>query len=240
MKSFSIDKISFIGFLFIIVGSLLIGLRLLHLVDVSFLTFGILIGIVGFIMLTYPNIQTPSKETQDLIKESLLNIDAILESFDASAHCIYLPQQAGQLYMYIPLSQNVSPSEAWSAMKTPPKLVTEVENKPGLILFTPFSFITKYLNNSLNIGEQLSNILVDRFELMDSIRQNESSGEIILEMSHPLIKLQLPRCEKVLGSFSSYISGCILSANLNRPVTLVNEEFNGPLLRSRFKVLELE
>jgi hypothetical protein len=240
MMSFSMDKISLVGALLFVLGGLIIGIRLLGIFDTFPVPLGILVGIIGFIMFSYPNTLAPSYESKILIKESLLNIEAMLESFDASEQCFYLPPKAGKIYVYVPLSPDVSQSEAWSAMEVPLQTVTEVNNKPGLILFTPFSFILKSFTKNTPINEVLSKILVKQFEVADSVRAVKTGDEMSVEISQPLFMPDLPRCEQVFGSFSSFLAGCILSAQMNKPIILVTKDLKDHILRCNFKVPEFE
>jgi hypothetical protein len=237
MKSFFGDKLPYIGILLFGLGGLFLVIRILGLSISGFLApFGILLGVVGFVLVFFPNIQPPSGESKILIKESFLFLEEILKSFDAGERCFYLPPRSGKMYVYVPLSTGISPSTAWTVMKAPIKTVTKVEDNPGLFLYSPFSYILKSYNKNMNVDDVLSRVLVDRFEVAESVKVSKSGGEFSLEISRPLLNFDLSRCEKVLGSFSSFLTGCILSAQINKPLILTDEELNGNVLKCRFRV----
>jgi hypothetical protein len=240
MKRFTYNKLSVLGILLILSGSLLIGVSFFGLVIFSTTPIGILIGLVGTILLIYPNSQTPSEESEVLIGESLKNIEAMLKSFGASQPCYYLPPKEGKMYVFIPLGFEASPAEAWDAMNAPLVTLTQIKNKPGLTIITPFSFILKYLNTAMSIDEALSRIIIDQFEVAESIKASRLNDEFSVEISQPLTNLDLPLCEKILGSFTSLLAGCILSAQINKPLVLVNETHSNAVLKCRFKVPDYE
>jgi hypothetical protein len=234
------DRYTIIGIIFLVFGVFLSETFFLLYTSVPLIAVGISIVILGLTIMLVPNNLMPSHFLRSTITESYLNIEEILEQFEAKEKCIYLPIRENKVFAYIPLNGQTKSSrntQALKALEAPIRLVTEVDGNPGLMIFLPIShdFLSKSIQD-LNAEEALKNILVDQFELIDSIKMIETKDKIVISLSGNKIETNLPKVKNIIGSFPISLAGCILSNVINKPIIFNEEENNGKIITATFEM----
>jgi hypothetical protein len=173
-----------------------------------------------------------------MMEEACVNIDALLEQFNAVEKCIYLPPRGGRVYAYVPLGK--PPSEGLIAliMDLPVKVITEVSGEPGLMVYPPGSEVVRLssLEEGGNIEDALSYVLVDFVEAVESLKAVQISDKVVVQMRGIRLTTEFSHYKKVFGSQPTSLVGCVLSYVLGRPVSFLDEKTSGSLVEARFKV----
>jgi hypothetical protein len=177
-----------------------------------------------------------------MIEDSCLDIEMLLEEFDASSKAVYMPPRDGLVYAYVPLTANPSYEGVSAAMEAPTKVISGKGRTRAqtLMIFPPGSEVVRIasLEKGADVDEALSHILVDLLEVVESLKVVRSNDTYILEMSRTQSDTRFPRFKVVPVLLLTSIIGCILATVLWKPVMLVNEDLSIKKVTVSFKVLE--
>ena len=197
--------------------------------------------IIGSTLMLIPSSPVPKETVWAMVEGSCLNVEALLEEFDARWRAVYLPPRQGLIYAYAPLSANPGYEGVSAAMAAPIRVFSDAGGGRALMIFPPGSEVVRIasLEKDSSVDEALSYILVDFLEAVESVKAVRSGDRYILEMSGARVETRFPRFELVLGSLPTSIAGCILASVLGKPVALVNEDLSGRKTTiSSFKVFD--
>jgi len=242
-KSFSqnIDRQTVVGLLLAVAGILFSEFSVFVIKSVPLLAVGLSSLILGVVTITIPGNSIPKDYVRAILIESYVNVEGILEQFDAKEKCIFLPPRDKRVFAYIPLGSNptrTSSLQAWKAMEAPIRVLTEIEGKRRLMVFLPVPFkILSKADPGSKPEEALNYILIEQLEILESVKAIESSNKIAVKMSGFLVETEFPRVKKVLGSLPTCIAGCILSHILRKPVLLLKEELFNRTIMATFEML---
>ena len=171
-----------------------------------------------------------------MVEGSCVNIEALLEEFDAEHKAVYLPPREGRVYAYVPLTSNPGPSNTWAAQEAPIRILTRVGGEPGLLVFPPGSEIVRLsmLTPESGIEEALTYVLVDFLEAVHSVKAVQDGQQFIIQMSGVRIGTEFPRFRQILGNLPTSTAGCVLSTVTGAPVLLMDEQMEDDNTRCIF------
>lgn len=232
-----IDQYTAAGVGLVVFGALFADFAFLILLNVPLTALGISCVVLGVTTVLIPEKPILSSNIRSMIKGSCLNIEALLEEFDAEERCVYLPPRDGRVFAYVPLHTSHDLSNAWQAMEAPIRVVTEVGGEPGLMIFLPVSDdMLSSIGEDSKAEEALSNILVEQLGFLESVKEAESGDKVVVRMSGSRMETDLPRFKKVLGSLPTSIAGCVLAFVFDKPLALIEEEVSGRVITATFEI----
>ena len=236
----NIDRTTIVGLGLAVMGVLFSEFSYFFIKSIPLTAVGLSSLILGIVITMIPGNSIPTSYVRSFIKESYVNVEEILEQFDAKERCIFLPPRDRRIFVYVPIipNQNCTNSVAWKAMEAPIHVLTEVDGKPGLMVFLPIPYeILSKVDQGSMPEEALNHILVEQLEILESIKAIESTNKIAIKMSGSRVEVEFPRTKKVLGSLPTCITGSILSYILKKPIILLKEESSGRDIIASFEML---
>lgn len=231
------DRNMSIGIGFSIFGALFATFSHFIVNDVTLTSLGLACLIFGVTVILIPSNPVPRCEIMRLVEASCVNIEALLEEYNATEKAVYLPPRDGRVYAYVSLSSELGDLE--QILKAPLRVLTRTAGGPGLFIFTPGSEFTRLHSLSPESGLEaaLSLVLVDTVEAVESLRALEDLSRVMIHLKNPRIDTIHPRFKAVLGSLPTSLAGSVLAAVKDAPVLLVEENMDGNSLKAEFKVL---
>lgn len=205
--------------------------------NISFTSQGLVCVILGVTLLQVPSNPIPTKDVRAMMEGSCINIEAILEEFDAKGRAIYLPPRDSRIYCFISIDYpvNIDPLKVIDA---PLRVFSEVYNSPGLMIFPSGSEVVRLASIPKDSGveESLNYVLVDFLEAVESIKSIENEDRIIVEINKPKVTTEFPRYKLSLGSLTTSIAGCVLSFIRRKPIYFLGEEDSLQKITATFEV----
>jgi len=208
----------------------------LILFNVPLTALGFACVILGATAAFIPSSPVPAATVRAMVEGASVNIEALLEEFNARERAVYLPPRDGRVYAYVPLTPNPGTDAAWAAQKAPMRVVTEADGEPGLLVFPPGSEIVRLslLSPEAGVEDALSHVLVDFMESVESVKAVRDGGRVVVDMKTARAETEFPRFRKTLGSMSTSTAGCVLSTVLGAPVILQSEQVEEGKIRAVF------
>jgi hypothetical protein len=172
-----------------------------------------------------------------MMEASCINIEAVLEEFDAKGKAIYLPPKNGRVYSFVTLDNYIK-VDPLKVVDAPLRVLSKYCGSPSLIVFPPGSEAVRLASipEDSGIEESLSFVLVDFLEAAESIKSIENEDRIIVEINKPKVITEFPRYKISLGSLTTSIAGCVLSHVKKTPVYFINEENFSQKITATFEV----
>jgi hypothetical protein len=203
----------------------------------SFSALGLACLILGVTLLQVPSNPVPKEDVRAMMAGSCINIEAILEEFDARGKAVYLPPKDGRVYSFVSLSNNVN-IDPLKVLEVPLRVLSQVFEVPGLIVFPPGSEAVRLaaIPEDSGIEESLNYILVDFLEAAESVKSIENKERIVVEINKPKITTEFPRYNMSLGSLLTSIAGCVLSHVQKTPVSFISEENSSQKIKAIFEI----
>lgn len=211
----------------------------LVLLNVPLTSLGLACVILGATVMLTPSSPVPVHTVRAMVEGACINIEALLEEFDAYHKAVYLPPREGRVYVYVPLTSNPGASTAWAAQKAPKRVVTQTEGEPGLLVFPPGSEVVRLslLSSQSGVEEALTHVLVDFLEAVHSVRAVQDGQQIVIDMTGSRVETEFPRFRRILGSLATSTAGCVLSTVIEAPVLLRDEQIKDDRIRCVFEVV---
>ncbi len=210
----------------------------LFLANVAFTALGIACIVLGATILITPSNPVPKGVIRAMVEESCINIEALLEEFNANEKATYLPPREERVYAYIPLTKKKFRVKEMA--KIPLRMITNIKNSPALIVFPPGSELIRLegLSSESGLEASLSHVIVDLVEGAESVKAVRDGGYVIVDIFKSRVKTEFPRFRRVLGSLNTSLAGCVLAASLGEPVSFEEESMDerGRRVRATFKV----
>lgn len=182
------NRLNALGLGLVVVGAILAPFCYLVIYSIPLTVLGIALAIIGIVMLLTPQHLIPHQVVKALIIGSINNIEAILEEFNASHKAIYLSPKEGRIYAYVPLLVNPTLPTSIEIEKARRRVITYVNESPGLIIYPQGSEVVKLAGLSeisdpesalYNIESNLSYVLLDFTELVSGVRANILKAQFI-------------------------------------------------------------
>jgi len=211
------------------------------LYNTPFVALGLSSVILGATLLWIPNNPVPTHQIRAMVEGACINIEALLEEFDALEMAVYLPPREGRVYAFAPLGVPADDFDISQVGKALFRVLTEVSGKFGLMLFPPGSEIVRLslIPEELGVEEALNYVLVDFLEAVKSVKAVEDGDEIVVEMMSPRMKTEFPRFQSVLGSIPSSIAACVIVSATGKPVFIQSEDVEADRIRTVFRLESL-
>lgn len=233
------DKLSFFGLAITCFGIPITIVSFAVFSHTGLFAFGLACTILGGTILLTPWNPIPEPPVKGMMEGSCLNIEALLEEFNAEEKAIYLPPEEGGVYSYSPLASNPEPSSLKDVMKAPRRIVTDAGGGPGLLIFPPGSELIKHSGIDQDVGLEaaLDYVLVDFVELVESLQVIDRGEVIEIVLNNPRIDTEFSRFRRVLGSLPVSVAGSVIAFSLNSPVKFEGEDFEESEITARFRVV---
>lgn len=205
--------------------------------NISFTSLGLACVILGVTLLQVPSNPIPKKDVRAMMEGSCINIEAVLEEFDAKGKAVYLPPKDGRVYSFVSINNNVK-IDPLKVIDAPLRVLSESYDFPGIIVFPPGSEVVRLASipEDSGIEESLNYVLVDFLEAAESIKSIENEDRVIVEINKPKVTTEFPRYKISLGSLTTSIAGCVLSYIQRKPVYYVGEENSSQKILATFEV----
>ena len=104
-----LDRYQYLGLGFIGFGLLFTVFSYILLLSVSLTTFGLSVLILGLILLQVPSNPVPANQIRAMVEASLVNVEALLEEYNALGSAVYLPANDERVNAFISLSEDTDP-----------------------------------------------------------------------------------------------------------------------------------
>jgi hypothetical protein len=180
---------------------------------------------VGLAALLLPPKAIPTSLVKAMLQNSSTNIEAILEEYDAHGKAVYLPPRDGYVTAFVPL-KDVPVMEVAAAGDIPLRVLSAAGGTRGVTVFPPGSELPKayeaYQEGSFD--DLLRLVLVDSTELASSVRTSREGDAVVIEITGPRVRPDLPRFNRCLGSLPTSVAACTLSYKEGRRVVVEKEE----------------
>jgi hypothetical protein len=195
--------------------------------------------ILGATAASLPEHVVPQNAMKAMLRGTTLNIEALLEEFEAKESAVYLPPRNGLVSVYVPLASNPKSASIAAMQEAPRRVLSMADGEPGLIVFPPGAEVVRVseLGEDVSLEETLRYFLGDVTELCSSVKVSELEGDIILEMKNVKVRTEAPKYRTLLGSIPSSLAACVIASVTKRSVRLIDErDIDGRQIISRFKI----
>ncbi len=176
-------------------------------------------------------------DVRAMIEGSCVNIETLLEEFNARGRAVFLPPRDGSVYAFVPLEPNGKPSTAWAASESPINVLIDANGELGLMIFPPGSEVIglSQLNHKYGIEKALKYVLIDFLGAVESLKADRRQGGVVVEMIVSREPTKFPMCKQSFGTLPTSIAGCILSTVLEVPLRLLYEQEEERIVSSTFE-----
>jgi hypothetical protein len=213
LSIFSILVLNYMELFYVSLGILIIGLSSISIEEKSLLPYTL----------------------RKLIESSILNIEALLEEYDAVGKALYLEKE-GRNIAFIPYKNEVDYIELAKFINNIP---LRVSNDMGLIVFPPFYSIKE--KGEMSDESWLNSILVEDLNLADNIKILKENNYLTIGIRNPKSHLlNIPRYKKCMGSLETSIALSAISRYYGKPIKFVEELISKEDLIVRAEVVENE
>jgi hypothetical protein len=220
-------------------GAVLAYVSYYFLFSVPFAALGIACVILGGATLTLPESPVPSGAVRGVIHASVMNVEAVLEEFDAHERAIYLPPRDGEGVAYVPLSSNPHPLTLDALMAAPRRLVTEAGGTPVLLVVPPGAELVRAseLSEASGLEDAIQYILTEVSELCSSAKAVTTADKLVVEMKGIKVKTEAAKYLVTMGSIPASIVASVAAAVMKKGITLESENIEDKKSSATFRVL---
>jgi len=210
-------------------GAVVAYLSYFVLFSVPFTALGIACVILGTATLTLPEHPVPRRAVRGVIHGAVLNIEALLEEFDAKEKATYMPPKEGLAVAYVPLSSNPHSPSFDDFAKAPRRLVTELEGVPVLMVVPPGAELVRAneLSEESGLEDALQYVLVEVSELCSNVKAVVAEDKLVVGMKGVKVKTEAAKYLLCLGSIPASIAASVAATVTKKGLTLVSEETAG-------------
>lgn len=221
-----LDAYQTAGYTLVAFGATFALFSYLILLSVPLTSLGVASVILGAAALMIPGSPVPTETTRALLEGSCINLEAILEEFNARQKAVYLPPREERGTAYIPLAENPGASNGWQALNAPIRVVSNIGGEPGLILFPPGGEALRLnpVTEGAGVEDALQQTLVDFLELVQTVKAATVGDRVVVEMTGVRINTEYPRFNMVFGTLATSVAGSVISAVRGEPMQLVEEQ----------------
>ena len=209
------------------------------LFSAPFAALGVACVILGGATLTLPESPVPSGAVRGVIHASVMNVEALLEEFDAREKAVYLPPKEGESLAYVPLASNPRAPSVASLLDAPRRLVSEADGVPVLLVVPPGSELVRAseLSEASGLEDAIQYVLTEVSELCSSAKAVVTGDTLVVEMKGVKVKTEAAKYLVTLGSIPASIAASVASAVLKRGVSLASESIEGKNSAATFRLL---
>lgn len=209
--------------------------------DVSLTSLGLSSVILGATALLIPSSPVPRDSVRALVEAGAVNVEAVLEEFDAKARGYYLPPRNGRVHCYVPLGTGFEDHHLKRRDAAPLRVLTEVSGFPGVVVFPPGSEAVRLagLGEGAGVEDALSYVLVDFMEAVEAVKAVVTGDRVVVELNHVRADTSLSRYHACLGSLPVSTAGCVLAWVTGAPVAYTGERSDGTKVTAGFRVVKV-
>ena len=220
-------------------GAVLGYLSYYLLFSVPFAALGIACLILGAAIITLPERVVPSGAVRAVIQSSVLNVEALLEEFDAKERATYLPPKDGLAVAYVPLSSNSHSPSATDLASVSRRLVTEVDGVPVLLVVPPGAELVRAgeIDDGNAVDDALQYVLLEAAELCSSVKSVVTGDTLVIDIGGIKVKTEAAKYLFCLGSIPTSVAASVASTVLKKGLTLLAEDSNDRKSVAKFRVL---
>jgi hypothetical protein len=220
-------------------GAVLAYTSYYFLFSVPFAALGLACVILGGATLTLPESPVPSGAVRGVIQASVMNVEAVLEEFDAHEKAVYLPPKDGLAVAFVPLSSNPHLPTFDALMAAPRRLLTEAEGSPVLLVIPPGSELVRAseLSEASGLEDAIQYVLTEVSELCSSAKAVTTGDRFVVEMKGIKVKTEAAKYLTIMGSIPASIAASVSATVLKKGVTLMSESIDGKKSSATFRVL---
>lgn len=206
--------------------------------DVTFTALGLASVILGATAVLVPSSPVPVDSVRAMVEGASVNVEALLEEYDATLKAIYMPPVNERVYCFIPLSGELSGWQVESLKDTPVRVVSEFSGVRGLNVFPPGSEVVRLsmLGEESGVEDALSYVLVDFLESVESVKAVRTGDRYVVQLNKIRADTVFPRVRLCLGSSASSVAGCAIAWVLGGPVQFLGEEEMGDTVTASFRL----
>lgn len=233
------EKLTISGLVLLCFGIPLSAFSFFVFSNTGLTAFGLALIIIGGSMLLTPWSPVPAPPIKGMLEGSCLNIEALLEEFNAEEKAIYLPPSEGRIYSYVPLNSNSGDLDLKEIMSAARRVITDSGGNPGLFIFPPGAELVKKsgIGSEMGLEAALSFVMVDFVEIVDSVETIEEGDEIEVRFKNPQLDTEFPLYRKVLGSIPTSVAGSVMALSIGSPIRFKEEKVKEKEITARFKVV---
>jgi hypothetical protein len=235
----SVDMYTRAGVVLMVFGAPFAAFSYWILGDVTFTSVGLASLIIGATALLVPSRAVPGESVRALVEAAAVNVEALLEEFDAGQRGYYLPPRDGRVYCFVPLAAGFDERNLQRFDNVPLRVVSSVLGASGVSVFPPGSEVVRLagLGEESGVEDALVFVLVDYVELVESVRAVVSGDRVVVELVKPRVDTEYARFRQCLGSVPSSVAGCVLAWVLGEPVAFLGEEQVGDKVTASFRII---
>ena len=235
----SVDRYTRAGVVLLVFGGPFAAFSYWVLNDVTFTSIGLASLILGATALLVPSRAVPGESVRALVEAAAVNVEALLEEFDADGRAVYLPPRDGRVYCFVPIGEGFLEAGLAGFDRVPLRVVTRVGGVDGLCVFPPGGEVVRLagLGEESGVEDALVYVLVDYLEAVESVRAVETGDRVVVELSRPRVDTGFDRFRMCLGSVPVSVAGCVLAWVLGEPVLFLGEERDGDRVTASFRVV---
>lgn len=206
--------------------------------DVTFTALGLASVILGVTAYLVPSSPVPVDSVRAMMEGAFVNVEALLEEYDATSKGVYMPPVNDRVYCFVPLSGELRDWDIQRLKEAPVRVVSEFSGVRGLTVFPPGSDVVRLsqLGEESGVEDALSFVLVDFLELVESVRAVRNGDRYAVRLINVRSDSVYPRVRMCLGSGSTSVAGCVLAWVLGVPVEFLGEDDLGDSLTASFRV----
>jgi hypothetical protein len=191
--------------------------------------------IIGVTALLVPSRAVPGESVRALVEVAAINVEALLEEFDAVGKAVYLAPRDDRVYCFVPLSGEVV-SSGFDRVSV--RVVSRVGGVDGLFVFPPGGEVVRLagLGEESGAEDALVYVLVDYVELVEGVRAVETGDRVVVELLRPRVDTEYSRYRECLGSLATSVAGCVLAWVYDASVVYLGEEVTDDKVTASFRV----
>jgi hypothetical protein len=200
---------------------------------------GIALAVLGWSVLLIPQSPVPADIVRGVFEDACVNVEVILEEFDAHERAWYLPPRDGRVFCFAPLVACIKPAVVWAASQAPVRLLTAPLDVNGVMVCPPGSEVLRLsqLRSEVGLEEAMVYVLIDYLEGAESVKAVREGSRINVFIGKPRLRTEFPRFNSVLGSLPVSVLGCVAAQVLKVPVRVVEERAEERGVWGSFEVL---
>ena len=204
--------------------------------DATYTSIGLASTILGATALLVPSRAIPGESIKALVEAASVNVEALLEEFDAEGKAVYLAPRDDRVYCFVPLRESMVDGLRFERISV--RVLSRVGGVDGLFVFPPGSEVVRLagLGEENGVEDALVYLLVDYVELVESVRAVETGDRVVVELLRPRVDPEYTRYQMCLGSLASSVAGCVLAWIYDAPVVYIGEEKTDDRITASFRV----
>jgi hypothetical protein len=225
-------RLNFMSLFLIVIGTVFAEFTYFTQYPIAYTAVGISSAIIGVTIMLVPRHRISKEIALHMMMDSYANYEAVLTQFTSNGSCKYMPPTGGYSQVKIPVNIN-------AMSKTYEEFTNLVDSNGEIAICMPLSQQTlSELSKKGTLEQKLNRIIRNHFELVKGLKITESKGQYLVQLNGYQANSDYPLTKKTIGCEPTSITGCVLSAILDKPITLVEEEYRKIGVKSTFKIVD--